>query len=258
MNELENAPTLNYCRVHMAVDSKGLQGFQMEKINIEKRFGMSVRNWRTRLKIPQDELARRAGFHRSYISDIERGSRNVSLKSIEKLAEALGISVFTLFAGMEGRAGSTPMRHDEMVDILLVEDNDNDALLVIQALKNGHLTNRIFVVRDGAAALDFLFCTGEFAYRRINDHPQVILLDLNLPKIDGLEVLRRVKADARTRHIPVVVLTASKYDDAIAVCKRLGAESFISKPVDFQNFSAMTLQLSLQWALLKPGALVGT
>jgi len=231
--------------------------FQLEKIAIEKRLGMSVKNWRARLKIPQDELARRAGFHRSYISDIERGSRNLSLKSIEKLADALGISVLTLFADLEVRAGSTPLRHDEMVDILLVEDNDNDMLLVIQALKNAHLTNRIFAVRDGAAALDFLFCTGEFAYRRFNDHPQVILLDLNLPKIDGLEVLRRIKADSRTVHIPVVVLTASKFDDAIAVCKRLGAESFIAKPVDFQNFSTMTLQLSLQWALLKPATLVG-
>jgi CheY-like chemotaxis protein len=229
----------------------------MEKIAIEKRLGVSVKNWRTRLEIPQDELARRAGFHRSYISDVERGARNVSLKSIEKLAGALGISVLTLFADVDSKTGSAPLRTDEMVDILLVEDNDNDALLVIQALKRANLTNRIFVVRDGVAALDFLFCTGEFAYRRTNDQPQVILLDLNLPKIDGLEVLRRVKADARTRTIPVVVLTASKYDDAIAICKRLGAESFIAKPVDFQNFSAMTLQLSLQWALLKPAALVG-
>src|SRR5215469_14956728 len=230
----------------------------MEKIAIEKRLGVSVKGWRARLKIPQDELARRAGFHRSYISDIERGSRNVSIKSIEKLADALGVSVLTLFSDMEGKSGSTSLRSDEMVDILLVEDNDNDTLLVVQALKKANLTNRIFVVRDGAAALNFLFCTGEFAYRRANDHPQVILLDLNLPNIDGLEVLRRVKADPRTRHIPVVVLTASKFDDAIAVCKRLGAESFIAKPVDFQNFSAMTLQLSLQWALLKPAPLVGT
>jgi CheY-like chemotaxis protein/DNA-binding XRE family transcriptional regulator len=229
----------------------------MDKIAIEKRLGISVKDWRTRLKIPQDELAKRAGFHRSYISDIERGTRNVSLKSIEKLADALGISVLTLFADLDSKTGSSPLRTDEMVDILLVEDNDNDTLLVVQALKKSNLTNRIFVVRDGAAALNFLFCTGEFAYRRMNDHPQVILLDLNLPKIDGLEVLRRVKADARTRHIPVVVLTASKFDDAIAVCKRLGAASFIAKPVDFQNFSAMTLQLSLQWALLKPAALVG-
>jgi CheY-like chemotaxis protein/DNA-binding Xre family transcriptional regulator len=230
----------------------------MEKEAIEKRLGKAVKNWRIRLKIPQEDLAQRAGFHRSYISDIERGARNVSLKSIEKLADALGISMVTLFADLDSQAGAAPLRSDEMVDILLVEDNDNDTLLVVQALKAAHLTNRIFVVRDGAAALDFLFCTGEFAYRRINDHPQVILLDLNLPKIDGLEVLRRVKADARTRAIPVVVLTASKFDDAIAVCKRLGAESFIAKPVDFQNFSAMTLQLSLQWALLRPASLVGT
>lgn len=229
----------------------------MEKISIEKRLGVSVKNWRTRLKLPQDDLARRAGFHRSYISDIERGARNISLKSIEKLADALGVSVVTLFADVDSRPGSTPLRTDEMVDILLVEDNDNDTLLVVQALKTAHLTNRIFVVRDGAAALDFLFCRGEFAYRRLNDHPQVILLDLNLPKIDGLEVLRRVKADPRTRAIPVVVLTASKFDDAIATCKRLGAESFIAKPVDFQNFSTMTLQLSLQWVLLKPAPLVG-
>jgi two-component system response regulator len=228
-----------------------------ENISIEKRLGISVKNWRTRLKIPQDDLARRAGFHRSYISDIERGSRNVSLKSIEKLASALGISVLTLFADLDSRSGSAPLRADEMVDILLVEDNDNDTLLVVQALKKANLTNRIFVVRDGAAALNYLFCTGEYSYRRLNDHPQVILLDLNLPKIDGLEVLRRIKADTRTRHIPVVVLTASKFDDAIAVCKRLGAESFIAKPVDFQNFSAMTLQLSLQWALLKPAPLAG-
>jgi two-component system, response regulator len=227
----------------------------MEKIAIEKRLGISVKSWRTRLKIPQDDLAKRAGFHRSYISDIERGSRNVSIKSIEKLADALGISVLTLFADLDTKAGSSPLRSDEMVDILLVEDNDNDTLLVVQALKKANLTNRIFVVRDGAAALNFLFCTGEFAYRRLNDHPQVILLDLNLPKIDGIEVLRRVKADTRTRHIPVVVLTASKFDDSIAVCKRLGAESFIAKPVDFQSFSAMTLQLSLQWALLKPAQL---
>ena len=228
-----------------------------EKITIEKRLGISVRNWRTRLKIPQDDLARRAGFHRSYISDIERGSRNVSLKSIEKLANALGVSVATLFAELDSKVGSSPLRADEMVDILLVEDNDNDALLVVQVLKKANLTNRIFVVRDGAAALNYLFCTGEFAYRQLNDHPQVILLDLNLPKIDGLEVLRRVKADTRTRPIPVVVLTASKSDEAIAICKRLGAETFIPKPVDFQNFSAMALQLSLQWALLKSAAPAG-
>ena len=229
----------------------------MEKIAIEKRLGMSVKNWRNRLNIPQDELARRAGLQRSYISDVERGSRNVSLKSIEKLADALGISVVTLFSDVNGKSAAEPLRAGELAEILLVEDSDNDLLLVTEALKTAGITNRIFVVRDGAAALDFLFCTGEFAYRRINDQPQVVLLDLNLPKIDGLEVLRRIKADSRTRSVPVVVLTSSKHDLDIAACKRLGAETYIVKPVDFKNFNIATLQLSLQWALLKPAKLIG-
>jgi two-component system, response regulator len=229
----------------------------VENIPIQKRLGASVKNWRSRLKLPQDELARRSGFNRSYISDVERGSRNISIKGVEKLADALGISVATLFAEMDSKSASTPLRTDEMVDILIVEDNENDILLTMQALKDANLSNRIFVVRDGAAALDFLFCTGEFAYRRANDHPQVILLDLNLPKIHGVEVLRRVKADARTSSIPVVVLTSTTEDYVIATCKRLGAETFIAKPVDFHNFSAMTLQLSLQWALLKPAVRPG-
>ena len=229
----------------------------MEKIAIEKRLGGSVKNWRNRLGILQDELARRTGLQRSYISDVERGSRNVSLKSIEKLADALGVSVSTLFSDVNGHAAAQPLREDELVEILLVEDNTNDVLLAMEALKNANITNRVFVVRDGAAALDFLFCTGQFAYRRVHDHPQIILLDLNLPKIDGLEVLRRIKADPRTRTIPVIVMTSSKADRDIAAAKRLGAETYIVKPVGFQNFSTMTLKLSLQWALLKPTALIG-
>jgi len=228
----------------------------VEKIAIEKQLGISVKNWRNRLDIPQGELARRAGLQRSYISDVERGSRNVSLKSIEKLADALGISVLTLFSDVSGNAGTKALHADELAEILLVEDSDNDVLLVTEALKKANITNRIFVVRNGAAALDFLFCAGEFAYRKINDQPQVILLDINLPKIDGLEVLRRIKANARTRSIPVVVLTSSKEDGNIATCKRLGANTYIVKPVDFDNFSAATLQLSLQWALLKPAGLI--
>jgi two-component system, response regulator len=229
----------------------------VEKIAIEKRLGMSVKNWRIRLGIPQDELALRAGLHRSYISDVERGSRNISLKTTEKLADALGISVVTLFSDADRKSPAAAMGADQLAEILLVEDSDNDLLLVTQALKDANITNRIFAVRDGAAALDFLFCTGEFAYRQTNNNPQVILLDLNLPKIGGLEVLRRIKADPRSRSIPVVVLTSSKHDMDIATCKRLGAETYIVKPVDFQNFSAVTLQLSLQWALLKPAALIG-
>jgi CheY-like chemotaxis protein/predicted XRE-type DNA-binding protein len=229
----------------------------MEKVAIEKRLGISIKRWRNRLEIPQDELARRAGLQRSYISDVERGSRNISLKSIEKLADALGISVLTLFSDVNSKSATEALHAGELAEILLVEDTSDDVLLVTEALKKANITNRVFVVHDGAEALDFLFCTGQYAYRRLNDQPQVILLDLNLPKIDGLEVLRRIKADLRTRSIPVVVLTSSKHDLNIAVCKRLGVEAYIAKPVDFQNFSAVTLQLSLQWALLKPAVLIG-
>ena len=224
----------------------------MERIDIERRFGSAVRHWRERLHISQDELARRSGLHRTYISDVERGSRNVSLKSVEKLADGLGVTVLTLFSHFAEKPATQPLTTDEMVDILLVEDRPEDVELTLEALKSAHVANRFFTVNDGAAALDFLFGTGTFAHRRPDDHPQIILLDLNLPKIDGLEVLRRVKSDARTRNIPVVVLTSSKNSRDIVLSKQLGASTYIVKPVDFQNFSAVALQLSLHWALLKP------
>lgn len=210
--------------------------------------------WRNRLGISQEELAGRAGLHRTYVSDIERGARNVSLESISKLSRALEVSVATLFAQSE-KTGSA-FASDELVDILFVEDNPNDVQLTLAALKEAKITNRIQVVRDGAAALDFLFCTGKYAHRQPENRPQVILLDLGLPKVSGLEVLRRVRADARTRAIPVVVLTASRHDRDVAASRQLGAEAYIVKPVDFQNLSEVTPRLSLCWALLKP--LAGT
>ena len=123
--------------------------------------------------------------------------------------------------------------------------------MAVHALRSVHITNRIHIVRDGAAALDFLFASGEYAHRRHIDLPQVILLDLSLPKIDGLEVLRRIKADPRTRKIPVIVLTSSSSSRDIAASTQLGAEAYIIKPVDPHNLIAVTPQLGLQWALLK-------
>jgi CheY-like chemotaxis protein/DNA-binding XRE family transcriptional regulator len=212
-------------------------------------FGVAVKIWRSRLGISQEELAGRAGLHRTYVSDIERGARNVSLESIAKLARALEVSVAALFSPPV----SAPVA-DELVDILLVEDNPDDVHLTLAALKEAKITNRIHVVRDGAAALDFLFCTGKYAHRKPDDRPQVVLLDLGLPRVSGLEVLRRMKADARTRSIPVVVLTASRHDRDVLASKQLGTQAYIVKPVDFQNLSEITPQLSLHWALLKPAA----
>jgi two-component system response regulator len=226
----------------------------MNKSSIEKRFGLAVKDWRERLRLSQDELATRAGLHRSYVSDLERGTRNISLKSIGKIAEAMRISIWNLFAEFNDQAGAQPLTTDEMVDILLVEDQPNDAELTLAALKDARVTNRIFVVRDGAAALDFLFATGSFSHRRPHDLPQIILLDLHLPGINGLEVLRRIKADARTRAISVVMLTGSQEEHDIVMSKKFGAETYIVKPVNAQNFSAAALRTSLHWALQKPDA----
>jgi CheY-like chemotaxis protein len=185
-------------------------------------------------------------LHRTYVCDVERGARNVSLESIEKLARALEISVATLFSygSMAGMAGR------ELVDILLVEDNADDAELAMAALKD--ISNGVQVVRDGQAALDFIFRRGPYSNRQPAPRPQLILLDLGLPKIDGFEVLWRVKSDPRTASIPVVVLTASDRERDIQMSKRLGAAACITKPVDLPNLTRVMPQLDFQWALLKP------
>jgi CheY-like chemotaxis protein len=222
---------------------------------ITTRFGASVRNLRYRLGLSQEALAERASLHRTYIAGIEGGTRNVTLKTIEKLAQALRVSTASLLpqAGKPGtNKAAGELSADEVVDILFVEDEADDVELTMQALNTAKITNRIHVVSDGAAALDFLFCTGEYARRERTSRPQIILLDLNLPKISGLEVLRRIKVNPRTRQIPVVVLTGSKNDRDLATSKRLGAEAYIVKPVDFNNLSEVTPQLSLQWALHRP------
>ncbi len=192
-------------------------------------------------------MADRAGLHRTYISDVERGTRNLSLESIGKLAAALKISVAGLFERANPQRTSEPL-----LGILLVEDNKDDIALTRRAFWKACIANPLHVLRDGAEALDFLFATGAYAGRPAEDLPGVILLDLNLPRISGLEVLRRIKSDSRTKEIPVVVLTVSKDDGDIAACRRLGVENYILKPVGFQNFSEVTPHLSFEWALKKP------
>jgi len=136
------------------------------------------------------------------------------------------------------------------IEILLVEDNPNDVELTLRALKKHNITNKVHVVKDGAEALEFLFATGAYAGRDINYHPKVILLDLKLPKVDGLEVLRKIKSDERTKVIPVVVLTSSKEERDLVESYRLGANSYITKPVDFESFVKAVSEMGLYWLLL--------
>ncbi len=142
------------------------------------------------------------------------------------------------------------MSETKPVEILLVEDNPADVELTLRALRKANLTNRIHVVRDGVEAMQFIFAEGAHADRRIEDVPKVILLDLKLPKVDGLEVLQRIKTDPRTKTIPVVVLTSSKEQKDVVESYKLGTNSYIVKPVNFERFVEAVQQLGLYWLLL--------
>ena len=138
--------------------------------------------------------------------------------------------------------------------ILLVEDNADDEALTLRALKKNNIGNTVVVVRDGAEALDFLFCSGIYADRDPRDKPQVILLDLKLPKVDGLEVLRRIRADPSTRTLPVVILTSSKEEQDVVNSYLIGVNSYVRKPVDFIQFVEAIRQLGLYWLVLNETA----
>jgi two-component system response regulator len=134
--------------------------------------------------------------------------------------------------------------------ILLVEDNPDDEKLTVRALKKNNIVNEVAVARDGVEALDYLFCTGEHAGRAPHSLPALVLLDLKLPKIDGQEVLRRIRADDRTRRLPVVILTSSKEEHDLMNGYNGGANSYIRKPVDFTQFTEVVRQMGLYWLVL--------
>jgi len=215
----------------------------MATIDLKTLLGMAIKTQRASLGISQEELAHRAGLHRTYVSDLERGARNPSIESIEKLAGALQVSVSNLFEGAGNGSSSL-----QMEEILLVQDNTRDVDLTIRAFKKANITNPLNVARDGEEALDLVFADANRGNLR---RTLLILLDLNLPKTSGLEFLRRIKAAEQTQDIPVIILTLSIRDRDIAECRKLGVENYIVKPVDFQNFSEVTARLGLAWTLGK-------
>ena len=142
------------------------------------------------------------------------------------------------------------MSPGNIVEILIVEDTPEDLDLALRALRKAKITNHIQIARDGEEALEFIFCEGPFTERKMEDGPKVILLDLKLPKIDGLEVLRRIKHDPRTKSIPIVVLTSSREQNDVVESYDLGVNSYIVKPVNFEQFSEAVQKLGMYWLLL--------
>jgi CheY-like chemotaxis protein len=145
------------------------------------------------------------------------------------------------------------MNEDQQVEILLVEDNPNDAGLTMRSLRKGNFVNNLYWVKDGQQALDFLYCTGDYAAREADDHPKLILLDLKMPKVDGIEVLQRIKADERLRVIPVVVMTSSNEQPDITESYRLGVNSYVVKPVEFGAFAEAVAKIGMYWMMINRG-----
>jgi len=139
---------------------------------------------------------------------------------------------------------------NNIFEILLIEDNPNDAELTLRSLKKNNIANKILVIPDGAEALDYFFAKGKYKGRNMNITPKLVILDLKLPKVDGLEILRQVKSDEHLRVIPIVVLTSSKEENDVVKSYKLGANSYIVKPVDFQKFADSIRDLGLYWLLL--------
>ncbi len=209
---------------------------------LQSRLGVLVKNFRRRLGITQEELAWRADMHRSYVADIERGGRNMTLRSIMSLAAALEIPVQSLFSQLK-----VP---DMIGEVLLAEDSEADAMLTLRALRGARVSNPIKVVHDGEEAWEYLSAVGRQATRKGARLPQLVLLDLKLPGLSGLDLLRRLKSDPRTQAIPVVILTGSRSDRDIIECSRLGAANYIIKPVSFAGLCDVTARLGLSWMLV--------
>ncbi len=232
-----------------------------EDRKVRALFGAAVKGRRLHLGLTQEELAARAELHRTYVTDIERGARNLSLESIDKLARALQMTIAELFGGTSGDApgGIECPGSRGKLEILLIEDDADDLELSRHAFRTARLTNPIHAVHDGAEALAFLADWSRTPASAERPGTELlVLLDLHLPKVSGLDVLRQIRREPRTRDLPVVVLTCSEKGQDIAECQRLGCSHYLVKPVGFAGLSRITPQLRLDWRLLgrPPGTCV--
>ena len=228
---------------------------------LRRYVGYTIRDIRLELNFTQDELANRAGLHRTYITDGERGHRNISIESIEKIAAALQTPLSVIFERCEEKR-SQPLqlvntaRHQNLraphpIEILLIEDDPNFVELSLHAFKMANVRNVIHVARDGIEALDCIFATGSYESRKSLPPPSLILLDLKLPKVDGLEVLSRIRTNDSTKHIPVIVMTSSQSAEDISRCESMGVQQYLTKPISFGMFSSIAASIGLQWLLLE-------
>lgn len=213
---------------------------------ILQQYGTVVREIRRERHISQEELAHLSGLHRTYITDIERGARNVSLRNIIRIAGALNIPLSDFFGRFEAKLRTDGRLHGP-VEILLVEDDESFIELIQHTLQQLNITNTFHVVRDGAEALRLLL--PEAAEQRPSA-PSVVLLDLTLPLISGMEVLQQLRKDPRTQALPVVVLTNSANESDRLQCRRLGVEEYLTKPIDVEAFSAVMKRLGFQFMMI--------
>ncbi|NUN70502.1 MAG: response regulator [Bacteroidetes bacterium] len=213
---------------------------------ILQQYGAIVREIRRERHISQEELAHQSDLHRTYITDIERGARNVSLRNIIRIAGALHVPLSEFFGRFEAKLRSDG-RLNGPVDILLVEDDESFIELTRHTLQQLNITNTLRVVRDGAEALRVLLPEGAESKPAA---PSVVLLDLTLPMVGGLEVLQQLRKDPRTATLPVVVLTVSVNESDRLQCRRLGVEEYLTKPIDVEAFAAVMKRLGFQMKLV--------
>lgn len=226
-----------------------------DQSSIQLHFGLVVKEIRRQYRLSQEELGNLCGLHRTYITDIEHGTRNVSLKNIFRITRALNISLSEFFSRMERYSSSslhlvshqpasvkqTPLP----IDILLIEDDQNFVDLTLHELQKGNIHNKVHVSRNGQDALDVIFGS-TFSDTSVKNIPRVVLLDLYLPFVNGIEVLERIRSNRATKDIPVVVLTSSTNQDDQRYCRTLGIEEFLSKPINVGEFNAVMQRLGFQ------------